>query len=278
MPGRRRGPRPLTPPPMTHRPPSRPLTAKAATSDRSIPTQIPTPTVRRREPAEIPPASTPDGDIADSPRPFLSSGHRARPQTQPQADIKPTSDPETQSPSTSSTKKAYIEQTPVDISTTHSQSGPINPTGHVAGSGHCGRQSTGDRRERPGGTRIVDGWAAGRHHPAGRRRPQPAGDRQPASPGHAPADAVWCAGVGTPRDSEYLLQSVPHDRLQPEGKQSGRRQHCRHARRQRSRRHRLHLDRHQACRRRGGGKSRRHVRLHPGSRLRRWRHVLSHRD
>ena len=70
------------------------------------------------KPTEIPPASTPDTDIADSPRPFLSSGHRARTQTQPQADIKPTSDPETQSPSTSSTKTAYIEQTTVDISTT----------------------------------------------------------------------------------------------------------------------------------------------------------------
>ena len=70
------------------------------------------------EPAEKPPAEKPDADIADSPRPFLPSGHRATRQAHPQADIKPTSDPETQSLSTSSTKTAHIGQPTVDISTT----------------------------------------------------------------------------------------------------------------------------------------------------------------
>ncbi len=225
------------------------------------------------EPAEKPPASTARSRYRGYRRltealPALRSPRHAT-QAHPQADIKPTSDPKTQSLSTSSTKRAYIGQTTVDSGTTTAKGGPINPTRHVAGNRQCGRKSTGDRRERPGGTRIVDNCAAGRHQPAGRRRPQPVGGRQPASPGRAPADAVWCAGMDTPRDPEDLLQSAPHHRLQPRPKQLGRRQHRRQGRRQRSRRHRLHLDRHQACQRRGSGESRRQVRLHAGSGLRR---------
>jgi hypothetical protein len=168
-----------------------------------------TDTAPAKEPAEKPPAEKPDADIADAPTPFLPSGHRASPQAHPQADIKPTSDPETQSLSTSSTKTAHVGQPTADTGTTAKAVQSIQldtslATLAVDESQLMIAESAPEARESSTtAPQVVTGLLAA-------RRSQPAGDRQPAGPGRAPADAVRSAGTGTPRDHEDLLQPGPH--------------------------------------------------------------------
>ena len=174
------------------------------------------------EPAEKPPASTHDADTQtsprnhDSPRPFLPSGHRATPQAHPQADIKPTSDPKIQSPSTSSTRRAYIGQTTVDSERTAGRRCRPRRSSHKSTKLDMSPATVTVDESQP-----VIAKSAPEARESSTAAPQvvtsllaavglsPLASRQPAGPGRAPADAVWRAGMDTPRDPEDLLQSAP---------------------------------------------------------------------
>ncbi len=202
------------------------------------------------EPAEKPPASTHEADIADiddSPRPFLPSGHRATPQAHPQADIKPTSDPKIQSLSTSSTKRAYIGQTTVDSGTTTAKAvqstqldmSPATVT--VDESQPVIAESAPEARESstPAPQVVTSLLAAVGLNTL-------AAD-SPLAPA-APPPTLFGALEWIRREIlKTFFNQRPTIAYNPGPKQPGRRRHRRHGRRRRSRRHRLHLDRHQAC-------------------------------